>query len=93
MPKFHLDAHDGRRVELDPTGVDLDGPEDAFEVAVETAKRLLINGSRKGEDRSTWALHVRHEDGTPAFIVRFELAAPEPHYDTPYRKGRPRAAP
>jgi hypothetical protein len=93
MPKFHLDAHDGRRVELDPIGIDLRGAEDAFEVAVETAKRLLSNGRRKGEDRSRWALHVRREDGSPAFILRFELAAPEPHYNRPYRKGRPQAAP
>ncbi len=86
MPKFYLDSSDGERVEPDLEGVDLKGTEEAFEMVVEAARKLLANGVCKGEDRSRWAFHVRNEHGAALFTFRFKVAAVDPHYGRAWKR-------
>jgi hypothetical protein len=86
MPRFYLDSSDGKQVEPDLDGVNLENADEAFEMVVAAARRLLVNGVRRGEDRSSWAFHVRNEHGAALFTFRFEGAAIDPHYGRAWKR-------
>ncbi len=80
MPTFYFGLWDGHRIRPDEYGVHLKGIENAFEVAVRTAREIMTNSRFRGEDRSGWAFHVHDEQGRRLFTFRFTGALPEPHY-------------
>ena len=80
MPTFYYGLWDGRRIKPDEYGVRLAGIEDAFEMAVRTAREIMTNSRFRGEDRSGWAFQVHDERGWRLFTFPFAIAAPDPHY-------------
>ncbi len=80
MPTFYFGLWDGHRIDPDEQGVELKGTEDAFEMAVRTAREMLADAQLKGDDRSGWAFRVHDEQGRRLFTFRFTGALPEPHY-------------
>ncbi len=88
MPTFYFGLWDGHRIDPDEQGVELKGTEDAFEMAVRTAREVLSNAQTNGEDRSGWAFRVHDEHGRRLFTFRFTGALPEPHYSRVWSRRR-----
>ena len=80
IPRFYFDLWDGHRIDPDEQGCELKGTEEAFEIAVRTAREMLADAVLKDADRCGWAFHVNDEQGRKLFTFRFDLALPEPHY-------------
>ncbi len=88
MPTFYFGLWDGHRINPDEQGVELRGTEDAFEMAVRTARQMLAESQGRGEDRSGWAFRVHDEHGRRLFTFRFTGALPEPHYSRAWSRRR-----
>jgi hypothetical protein len=80
MPTFYFGLWNGHQLDPDEQGVELNGTEEAFEMAVKTARAMLAEAQLKEEDRSGWAFRVHDEQGRRLFTFRFTGALPEPHY-------------
>jgi hypothetical protein len=80
MPTFYFGLWNGHQLDPDDQGVELNGTEEAFEMAVKAAREMLADAHLKGEDRSHWAFRVHDEQGRRLFTFRFTGAVPEPHY-------------
>jgi len=80
MPTFYFGLWNGHQLDSDEQGVELNGTEEAFEMAVKAAREMLADARLKGEDRSHWAFHVHDEQARKLFTFRFTGAVPEPHY-------------
>jgi len=81
MPTFYFDLFNEHHIDPGPEGVELNGTEAAFEMAVTTAREVLADARLRGEDHSGWAFYVSDEQGRKLFVFRFTTALPEPHYD------------
>jgi hypothetical protein len=65
---FHIKERD--RLDPDEFGLDLPGPEDAYEEAIATVRSM-----------SGKAFEVRDEEGREAFTLPFAIALPDPNSD------------
>lgn len=75
MPTFYFDLWDGQRIDFDELGLELSGPEAAFEEAIHGARDMLREAHMKGRDPSGWSYQVKDEAGKTLFTVPFALAA------------------
>jgi hypothetical protein len=76
MPTFYFDLWDGKRIGFADVGLELNGPENAFEEAIRGARDMLRDARIGDWDASSWAYQVRDEGGRIAFTVPFSIAAP-----------------
>ncbi len=88
MPTFYFGLWDGHRLDPDEQGVKMRGTEDAFEMAVRSAREMLAEAQRLGEDRSGWTFCVHDEQGRRLFTFRFRGVLPEPHYARTWSRRR-----
>ena len=88
MPIFYFNLWDGHQIDHDDQGVELRAAEDAFEMAVGTAREMLAEAQTNDEDRSGWAFRVHDEHGRRLFTFRFTSALPEPHYSCAWSRRR-----
>ncbi len=75
MPTFYFGLWDGYQLDPDEQGVELRGTEEAFEMAVQSARQMLAEAQPKGEDRSSWAFRVHDEQGRPSQLDDGRLPA------------------
>ncbi len=80
MPIFYFGLWNGHQLDPDEQGVELKGTEEAFEMAVKTARAMLAEAHLGSDNRSNWAFRVHDEQGRKLFTFRFTGALPEPHY-------------
>ncbi len=85
MPVYYFDISDGQQVDFEEFGVELRGPEAAFEEAIRGARDMLRDTSLKRRATSSWAYQVRGESGKTLFTVPFSIAAVDRHYVQAWR--------
>ena len=85
MPTFYFDLWDGKKIDFADAGLELSGPEAAFEEAIRGARDMLRDAFIKDCDASGWAYQVRDERGTIVFTVPFSIAPRDRHYGRPWR--------
>ena len=71
MSRWYLHVHDGTTAFPDPDGGEFPDIEAAREEALVTAREVLIDGIRIGQDRSSWRVEVASESGKPLLMVLF----------------------
>ncbi len=85
MPTFCFDLWDGKQIDLADVGLELSGPEAAFEEAIRGARDMLRDAFIKDRDASGWAYQVRDEKGKTLFTLPFSIAGLDRHYVRPWR--------
>ena len=85
MPTFYFDLWDGKKIDFADAGLELSGPEAAFEEAIKGARDMLRDARIRNRDASGWAYQVRDERGAILFTAPFSIAPLDQHYVRPWR--------
>ena len=69
MSRYYFNVQQGAELLKDPVGDDLDDPEELRRKALESARELVAEGAREGQNWLAWSVIVTDAGGEPVLTL------------------------